>query len=102
MDVVKLNEQMRRLNRIYMSGNMDDDEYARETAALKVKLEKAKDQEKEERPPDIEVLKQFLSTDFEGIYTTLDPEDKRRLWRSVIKEIHVDKGSVVTDIVPRA
>lgn len=102
MDVVKLNEQMRRLNRIYMSGNMDDDEYARETAALKVKLEKAKDQEKEERPPDIEVLKQFLSTDFEGIYTTLEPEDKRRLWRSVIKEIHVDKGSVVTDIVPRA
>lgn len=93
-DISKLNEQMRRLNMIYMAGNMDDDEYAKQTVDLKKKLEQAKEEEKDERPPDLEVLREFLKSDFETIYHTLDDEDKRRLWRSIISEIHVSKGKV--------
>lgn len=90
MDVVKLNEQLRRLNMIYMSGNITDDEYTEQTTALKKKIEAAKKAEKDERPPDLDVLKQFAASDFQNIYSTLEPEDKRRLWRSIISEIHVE------------
>lgn len=90
MDIVKLNDEMRRLNNIYRAGNMDDDEYSKETAALKAKIDKAKEAEKDERPPDLEVLKQFLSSDFESIYHTLSAEDKRRMWRSIISSIEVE------------
>lgn len=101
MDIVKINEQMRRLNVVFMSGNMSDDDYIKETAALKAKLEKAKKEEKKTRPPDVEVLKQFLKSDFEGIYGTLTPEDKRRMWRSIISEIHVE-GNEIKSIKFRA
>lgn len=90
VDIVKLNEQIRRLNKIYMAGNIDDDEYAKQAAALKEKIEKARQDEKSERPPDLEILKQFLKSDFETIYQTLAEEDKRYLWRSIIDRIYVD------------
>lgn len=93
-DIAKLNEQMRRLNRIFMAGNIDDDEYAAQTVDLKKKIALAKEEEKDERPPDLEVLREFLKSDFETIYHTLDNEDKRRLWRSIIKEIHISKGNI--------
>lgn len=93
MDVVKLSEQLRRLNVIYMGGNMPDDEYIKETNALKKKIDQARQAEKDERPPDLEVLKQFLSTDFETIYQELDPMDKRRMWRSIISEVHFEEDS---------
>ena len=102
-DLVKLSEQLRRLNTIYMSGNIDDDEYTRETNTLKKKIEETKKAEQDGRPPDLEVLKQFLDSDFKSIYATLSEEDKRRMWRSIISEIHFEKDSnKVKEIVFRA
>lgn len=100
-DIVKLNEEMRRLNTIYRSGNMEDDEYARESADLKKRIAAVKKAEQDDRPPDLEVLKQFLDSDFESIYNTLSQEDKRRMWRSIISEIHFD-GPNITSIKFRA
>ena len=94
MDVAKLTEQMRRLNTIYMNGNIDDEEYAKQTAGLKKKIEAAKEAEKDDLPPDVDVLRQFLKSDFEEIYKTLDMEDKRRMWRSIIQEIHVKDHTI--------
>lgn len=39
-----------------------------------------------------EALKNLLHTDFEGIYRSLDNEQKRLFWRSVIGEIRVSKS----------
>lgn len=99
-DTMKINEQMRRLNVIYMSGTISDEEYRQESKRLKTALEKAKVQEQEEKPMDVSSLKEFLATDFESIYKDLSMEDKRRLWRSVIKEIHFD-GKDISEIIPR-
>lgn len=85
---MRLNEQMRRLNVVYMSGAIPDTEYLRESKKLKTAIENAKIQEASEKPIDVSALKDFLTTDFEGIYQTLSMEDKRRLWRSIIKAIH--------------
>lgn len=100
-EIVKLNEQLRRLNTVYMNGNIDDSDYAKMSADLKKKIDKIRQEEKDDRPPDIEVLKQFLNTDFESIYHTLSLEDRRRLWRSIISEIHVE-GPNVKEIIFRA
>ena len=96
-DAAALREKLRRLEVVYMAGNKSDAEYLAETAEIKEQIRKA-ELEKLEEPDetDIEALKATLETDFRGIYETLDPEDKRRFWRGLIKEIHVEGNSVKT------
>ena len=72
---------------------MPDDEYVRESTEIKELIAKA-----EEDAPlverDLEPLKQFLSKDFRTAYEKLDPENRRLIWRGVIKEIIVEKNDV--------
>ena len=96
-DLVALNEQLRRLNVIFIAGNISDDEYAKETSRIKSEIAKAKQQEQEDRPVNIERLRTFCQTDFLATYDSLDKEDQRRIWRSIIKEIYVE-GTKVTGI----
>lgn len=99
-DAMVLNEQLRRLNVIYIAGNITDDEYTAETARLKTEIEKARQIEKENRPADLDGIKQFLQSDFLATYDSLEKEDQRRLWRTMIEEIYID-GTTVTGIKPR-
>lgn len=92
-----LKERLRRLNVMYMAGNMSDADYLKEDAELKLLIAKA---ESEAPPPerDITPLQELLKKDFEGIYKTLEPEEKRRFWRGIIKEIKFDDKDIV-DVV---
>lgn len=92
-----LKEKLRRLNVMYLAGNISDEEYLKDDADLKAQIAKA---ESELPPPerDITPLQELLKTDFEGIYNTLDQEEKRRFWRGVIKEIKFDDKDIV-DVV---
>lgn len=99
-DIVALNEQLRRLNVIYVAGNMSDDEYFSETKRLKLEIEAARRIETENRPADLDGIKQLLQSDFLATYDSLPKEDQRRLWRTMISEIYVD-GTNVTGIKPR-
>lgn len=99
-DIISLNEQLRRLNVVYISGNLSDEEYATETKRIKAEIEKAKNEEDEYRPVNIEGLKAFLESDVLSTYPTLNKEEQRRLWRSVIQEIQVD-GTTVKNVVFR-
>lgn len=99
-DIISLNEQLRRLNVIYITGNISDEEYAAETKRLKTEIEKARKTEEENRPADLDGIKKLLSSDFLSAYDSLPKEDKRRLWRSMIEEIYIDKTNV-TGIKPR-
>ena len=98
--LVALNEQLRRLNVIFIAGNIGDEEYAAETKRIKAEVEKAKQQESENRPANLDWIKSFLESDFLSTYESLDKEDQRRLWRSIIEEIYID-GTEVTGIKPR-
>lgn len=99
-DAVNLAEKLRRLNTIYMAGNISDDDYMTESRRLKAAIEKAKAQDEQNAPPNLEALRAFLQSDFLTIYDSLSKEDRRRIWRSVIQEILID-GTTPTGIIPR-
>lgn len=99
-DIISLNEQLRRLNVVYISGNLSDEEYAAETKRIKVEIEKAKQEDEEYRPVNVEGLKAFLESDVLATYPSLNKEEQRRLWRSIIQEIHVE-GTTVKHVVFR-
>ena len=96
-DLMVLNEQLRRLNVIYIAGNISDDEYAKETTHIKSEIEKAKKVDVEDKPVNLDRLRALCETNFLSAYDTLDKEDQRRLWRSIIEEIYVE-GTAVTGI----
>lgn len=99
-DIISLNEQLRRLNVVYISGNLSDEEYAAETKRIKAEIEKAKQEDEEYRPVNVEGLKAFLESDVLATYPSLNKEEQRRLWRSIIQEIHVE-GTTVKHVVFR-
>lgn len=99
-DIISLNEQLRRLNVVYISGNLSDEEYAAETKRIKAEIEKAKQEDEQYRPVNVEGLKAFLESDVLATYPDLNKEEQRRLWRSIILEIHVE-GTTVKHVVFR-
>ena len=99
-DVAKLREQLRRVNVSYITGNMTDDEYFQNTKALNEEIKKAEQLERDD-PSNRETghLQEVLETDFRSIYDDLDQEDKRRFWRSIVKEIHLDEKAAVKSVI---
>lgn len=98
INVANLREQLRRLNVAYRAGNMSDEEYLEESKELNQMIAKAESEAKEDpAEKDLSTLQVVLETDFRGIYQDLSKEDRRRFWRSIINEIHLDKdGNVIS------
>lgn len=93
-DIVALEEQLRRLNVVFISGNISDGDYASETKRIKEEIEKARQEDKENRPVNVEGIRKLLESDFLSTYHTLSAEDQRRFWRSLIEEIYIDSTNV--------
>ena len=95
--IPSLKEKLRRLDVAYMAGNRTDEEYLQEQKELKEAIKKA-EMENPEDPgsKDLTIIKKTLENDFLSLYHELDREDKRRFWRTLIKEIHVEGTNVVS------
>ena len=76
-----------------MAGNKSDEEYLKEDAEIKALIKKAEEEIPPEVNRDLTPLKELLETDFRTLYKTFDQEEKRRFWRSIIKEIELDGNS---------
>lgn len=99
-DVAKLREQLRRVNVSYIAGNMEDDEYIQNTKELNEEIKKAEQLERDDPAnKDTSHLQEVLEKDFRSIYAELDQEDKRRFWRSIIKEIKLDEKAAVKSVI---
>lgn len=96
-NIAALQEQLRRLNVTYMAGNKTDEEYITEQNELKDAIKKA-EEELPDDPADRDLteLQNILNSNFKSVYWELDQEDKRRFWRTIIKEIHVKGKEVVS------
>ena len=94
VDRAAVRRKLSRLKELYLNEVIDLEEYKRDYEALSAQLE--------ERPalppaprPNFEAVEAFLAQDFRQIYDTLDREEKRTLWRSIIKEIRIDNDQQV-------
>lgn len=94
-DIVAKQEQLRRLNVIFMSGNISDEEYTSEVSRLKAEIERIRSQTETRDNDNLDMLKKVLEQDVLDAYSELSKEDKRRFWRSILEEIYVD-GCKVT------
>lgn len=92
--IKNLKEQLRRLNVVYMSGNKSDEEYFKEDAEIKLALSKAEKELENNRPRNVDHLKELLKTDYKSMYITLDDEAKQEFWLDLIKEIKLDSKRV--------
>lgn len=95
-DTAKLQERLRRLNVSYHAATIDDDEYLERVTEIKAALALAKVEENgTPKVPDVEAVKEFLSTDFEDVYPSLTAQEKKRFWRSIVKEVRILGGEIV-------
>lgn len=93
-DKVKLAEKIRRLNVIYMAGGKTDEEYTSELADLNRLIAEAEKVENVAKPRDFDRLKTILNNDFENIYNSLEKEEKRQMWRSIIDTMTVEGNHI--------
>ena len=97
-DKAALRRKLTKLKELYVNELIDIEEYKKDyeiyTAALKKLPESSIDP-----PPDFAAVRKLLDNDFRTIYDTLTREEKRTLWRSVIKEIRIDNDQNITGVV---
>ena len=93
-----LKEQLRRLNVVYMAGNKSDEEYFKEDAELKIEISKAEKELANNKPKNVDHLKELLETDYKSMYVTLDEEGKQAFWQDLIQEIKMNDKDIV-DVV---
>ena len=96
--IKNLKEQLRRLNVVYMAGNKSDEDYFKEDAELKLAISKAEKEFENNRPRNVDHLKELLKTDFRTMYAGFNEEEKQEFWLDLIKEIKLD-GKVVYKVV---
>ena len=87
----KYEDRLKRLNDIYVLGNIDEEEYRIKSAELQQKIA-----ELQKKP----VLKtQNFASNWKEVYQLLDDEHKRSFWRGLISEIRVDLERQVVEVV---
>lgn len=90
--IVALEKKLDRIKELYLNEIIDIDEYKIDRANIMEQLDQLKQSEQQPIEKDLTKLKEFLNSDFETIYETLEISEKRLLWRSIIKEIRVDRN----------
>ena len=89
----KITAQTMRLNKLkelFLNDLISLDEYREGREEVMKKIDDLKEQKKTDTS-DLSELKDLLSSPFESMYERLTLEEKRYLWRSVIKEIQFSK-----------
>lgn len=86
-----IQRKLERLKAAYLNGAIPLDEYKTDREQLTEELTALKASEPRNTAPAVRLDKVFTS-DFETVYKALNASERRRLWRSVIKEIRMDDG----------
>ena len=78
---------------------IDLEEYRRDYELYTAQLAERTAPSAEEERPNFEAVEAILASGFRKIYDGLEREEKRTLWRSAIKEIHVNNNNEIVRIV---
>ena len=98
VDRAAIRRKLSRLKELYVNEMIDLEEYRRDYELYTTQLAERTAPSAEEERPNFEAIEAILETGFRKIYDGLEREEKRTLWCSVIKEIHVDKERQITRI----
>ena len=99
IDRAAVRRKLTRLKELYVAEMIDLDEYRRDYELYTAQLDERPAVLVREERPNFEAVEAILAKGFRSIYDSFEPEEKRTLWRSVIKEIHVDMERRITGIV---
>jgi hypothetical protein len=81
-------EEMDRLYYSYKEKRISQKIYDEDYEELQERLKQAELESPEEVVIDTEILEKFLNSDWREVYETLDRENKRSLWRNLIKRVY--------------
>ena len=93
IDIKAITDEMDRLKKMFRKGHIEENEYDYEYNLLEARLKELEKELPEE--VDISGLEMFLNSGWKEVYNSLEKEDKRALFRSIIKEIKVDKDNCI-------
>ena len=98
IDRAAIRRKLSRLKELYVNEMIDLEEYRRDYELYTAQLAERTAPSAEEERPNFEAVEAILASGFRKIYDGLERGEKRTLWRSVIKEIRVDKERQITGI----
>lgn len=93
----KIQDELDRLNYMYMKGRLKTDMYEKEYTRLSDELE-ASAAPLEPSAPDRSGIKKLLSQDFRAVYSSLDPEHRREFWQKIIRQIHINENGGIISV----
>ena len=93
-----LKRKLTKLKELYVNDLIDMEEYKKDYETYSAALLKLDEAQVEEKKVDLSGVRQIVSKGFREIYDTLTREEKRTLWKSVLKEIRIDNDQNITGI----
>lgn len=90
-DPKKYRDRLKRLNDMYLMGNISEDEYRATSADIQKKIA--------ETSKTAPLKTQNFTSDWKEVYALLDDEHKRSFWHNLIKQIAVNEHLQVVEIV---
>ncbi len=93
-DPSKIKAKMKRLKDLYVNELIDIEDYRVEYEGYKAELEKATTAAMPDKK-DFSSVRSILDMDLKSVYDTLEPQEKRTLWGSIIDKIIIsDSGEI--------
>ena len=87
--LIKARNKLDKLKDLYLDDLIDKDAYRAEYARLNGIISDLENEINNDSDLDIDSINKILSLDFESIYHTLKPNEKRYIWQSIIDYIEV-------------
>lgn len=99
IDRAAIHRKLSRLKELYVNEMIDLEDYRRDYENYNAQLNECIESPTKEARPNFEAVEAILENSFREIYNSLEREEKRTLWHSVIKEIHVNNEQQITKII---
>ncbi|MFQ7609712.1 recombinase family protein [Blautia marasmi] len=93
-----LRRKLTKLKELYMNDLIDLEEYKKDYESLTASLEKLNEMQDEPQRVDLSNVRKIVANDFREIYNSLTREEKRTLWKNILKEIRVDNTNTITGV----
>lgn len=89
--IAKLQGKIDKLKELFINDLISLEEYKADKEKLAAQIEALQTEAAEEPTVNTEALKQLQGMNFRGIYEGMEPDEKRRFWRAIIKTIRFDQ-----------